>query len=57
MNTFAFKPGTISFFLLVLTTQPLTKGDTITLKVNLIGNEGMDDEPKEIECTLQSDVS
>ena len=57
MNTFAFKPGTISFNLLVLTTQPLTKGDTITLKVNLIGNDGMDDEPTEIECTLQSDVA
>ena len=57
MNTFVFKPGTISFFLLVLTTQPLTKGDTITLKVNLIGKDGMDDEPTEIKCTLQSDVA
>ena len=57
MNTFTFKPGSISFFLLLLTTKPLTKGETVKLKINLIGNEGMDDEAKEIKCTLESDVA
>ena len=56
LNTFTFKPGTISFYFLALTSQALTKGSTITLNVNLIGSEGMDDETKEIQCTLESDV-
>ena len=56
LNTFVFTPGTISFYFLALTSQALTKGSTITLNVNLIGSEGMDDETKEIQCTLESDV-
>ena len=56
LTGFKFTGGVISFNFLSLITQSLSKGKTITLLVNLIGINGMDEEATEITCTLGENV-
>ena len=54
ISGFAFVPGTVSFNFFALITQSLDMPYQIKLFVNLITVEGMDDQPTEIECSLDS---
>ena len=54
ISGFAFVPGTVSFNFFALITQSLDVPYQIKLFVNLITVEGMDDQPTEIECSLDS---
>ena len=56
ISGFAFVPGTVSFNFFALITQSLDMPYQIKLFVNLITVEGMDDQPTEIECSLDSSV-
>ena len=56
ISGFAFVPGTVSFNFFALITQSLNVPYQIKLLVNLITVEGMDDQPTEIECSLDSSV-
>ena len=56
ISGFAFVPGTVSFNFFALITQSLDVPYQIKLFVNLITVEGMDDQPTEIECSLDSSV-
>lgn len=56
LQGFSFVGGTISFDFYALVTQSLSKGQTIILMINLIGKNGMEEEPKDITCKLENDV-
>ena len=51
------KGTTITFNLYALTSQDLTVPYYLALLVQLIGPEGLEDETREANCSLQSDVT
>ena len=56
INGFTFVPGTISFNFFALITQTLKTPYEITLLFNLITTEGMEEDPREIQCQLVETV-
>ena len=57
LNLFKISGTIITFNLYTLITQEILAGEIVKLNVNLIGKNGMEEEAKEVECTLQDDVS
>ena len=57
LNLFKISGTIITFNLYTLITQEILAGEILKLNVNLIGKNGMEEEAKEVECTLQDDVS
>ena len=57
LSGFTLSGTVITFNFFALTSQAISKGNIVVLFVNLIGINGMDEEPTSVQCTLPSDVS
>ena len=57
ISGFKMKGTTITFNFYALTSQDLTVPYYLALLVQLIGPEGLEDETRETNCSLQSDVT
>jgi hypothetical protein len=57
LNGFSNINSVITFYFYALTTSSISSGSVVTLYVNLIGKEGMDENATAINCTAQEDYN
>ena len=57
LNGFSNINSVITFYFYALTTSSISSGSVVTLYINLIGKEGMDENATAINCTAQEDYN